>query len=784
MSDKCLLDTRKKFDQMSEDNIRELEAKIAEIETAHKGDTKAMNKEMKEVLTNMVRDEKYNSVRVIQDKLKTDAAKKRIIVKNDWKQSAKNFLDFFERKSGIESTYRGYHTKYTSMYKSALAAADGDLERKFYSGEYDELIHRQNYNKAHKLPDVDNKDAVKMFNIIQEVNDVIYRDYEAAGLNMGYRRDFLVSRNYSADKMLAVGKEAWIKDMKDNYLNLEETFSASALKKEGRVDEILGEVFDDIIDAQKSWQPRDMIGGKSALNKLKGRKFEFKDGKAEWDFSQSYGNGKKLAETLEYQTDRNAKTVANVELMGTNAKKTFEVLTDAFEKEFRETVPPNELKALLNKVNIAYNETVAPPHSPSTAFQKSVNLMRGLQAFTKLGSSIFAAAWDLNSSALQYSIKSGESQFMGYAKSFKEFIKVAGLSRAERKELGRLLNVNTWFNDAAVVLGGHKGDYDTGFDKINRFFTGAQKFTGVPFQTELSRITNAINQAHAFNKIIDNLDNLNSFQKLQVEDFGLSMDQLKMIKQHAKKDPKLGLITPDAILKMDNDLFSPNALQATRMKNELFRKYSSFIDDSVQFGTPTPTARAKRHLLKDRTRDETTRAVANLVVQFKETAWQIALANKDAYDTYVRAGGHKAAGMGMLEYMTLGLVSYMGFETMKAVIFDQETPFEKLQKGDSETLRKLFFDYANKSSIAPLLSDALDQGTSPYFGSNVQNFLLGPTLGGTVPDAFNVVKSNNKGKAARRFVKRNFTPSNWVPYKAANRHLFQYDLLTGDRIRK
>lgn len=93
-------------------------------------------------------------------------------------------------------------------------------------------------------------------------------------------------------------------------------------------------------------------------------------------------------------------------------------------------------------------------------------------------------------------------------------------------------------------------------------------------------------------------------------------------------------------------------------------------------------------------------------------------------------------------------------------------------------------DYINKSSVAPVLSDAVDQGTSPYFGNNITSFIAGPTLGGMLPDAFGVIKSNNKTKAAKRFTKRNILPSNHIGIKAINRQLFEYDFITGEKIRK
>ena len=726
MSDVCKLETIQKFSSMTQESIDALEQEIARLQDAYKGDLKKASPEMKEIISNYVADEKYTSVRVIADKIKNEQAKRNIIVKGDVKKTINNFLNFFEANDGIENTYRTFANSYGNMIKTAMM--DSNLQKEFYSGDFDELIFKQAYNKANNLPDVDDAKAVKMYEIIKKTNDEIHKDMVAAGLNVRYRRDFLISRNYKAEAMVDYGKPAWIADMKEKYLNLEETFSKSVLDNPEQIDRILDDIYEEIVKVQTTWRPKELVGVSNSFNKLKGRKFQFKDGSAEYNFHQQFGNGKRLGEAMEYQIDRNAKTIANNTFLGTNAQKSYLDIVETIENEFRGKVPDNELKSALTKVNRAYQEVVAPAHAPSTTFNKAINMIRGLQAFTKLGSSIFAAAYDANSAALQYAVKTGETQFTGYAKAFKKFAEVS-MTPSQRKELGRLLNVNTWFNDAAVVLGGHRGDYDTGFDKINRFFTSAQKFTGVPYQTEISRVTNALLQADAFTKMVDGGGAaLNSFQKQAMEKFKLSTDDFALMKKYMKKNKQTETYVPMDVLDIPDEAFGGNAIFARKKRNELFRKFSNYIDESVQAGTPTPTARVKRHLLKDRSRDETTRAVASLVMQFKETTWKIALSNKEALDTYYRANGVVGAGMGVAQYMTLGMVSYMGFETLKAAVFDKESPYDKLKRGDDRAMRDFFFDYLNKSSVAPLLTDAVDQGTSPYFGNNITSFIAGPTL--------------------------------------------------------
>lgn len=749
-------------------------------------DGKTANMEFEEVLTGIIEDSRYSSIRVIEDILKQDRALERIFVDGNFKKTMGNFLNFFEGNNSVETMYRVYANKYTNQFRTELK--DAGLEKDFFSGEYDELIFHEAHNRSKGLPSGNDPKVVQMFEMTKKLNNQIYADLKASGLNMKYRRDFLISRNYDSAKLLklagegatrAQSKAEFIRMMRDDLLNLEESFSQTTLKG-NKVDEVLGEMFEEIVASQRVFQVNDLIGKKNYTNRLRGRKLTFKDGAAEYKVHTELGQGSKLGEAMEYQIDRNAKTVANVSMLGTDPEKAFKRLANEFEKNFEGEIEKDEFFKQLDKVQRAYTEVVAPPHKPTTTVKKAINMIRGLQAFTKLGSSLFAAFWDVNSSALQHAFKTGEFQTKSYLKTIKATADVI-FGQYSRKELSKILNVNTWFNDPAVVLGGHRGDFDTGFDKINRFFTTAAKFTGVPHQTEISRAVNGILQSHAFQSAIDNMDNLNNMQKLSLDEYGISIDDLKFLRDNVEIDKNIGAITSYDIMNIPLEKFdADNATAAMRMRNKLFEKHSAYIDDSVQKGTPTPTAKIKRHLGKDRGNKYSD--LASLIMQFKETAWKIAVSNKEALDGYYRANGVTGAGMAVTEYMMMGLVSYSMIETLRAWAFGTETPFEKLQRGDD--LRNLAFDFVNKSSVAPLLSDAVDQGTSPYFGNNITSYIAGPTLGGTLPDAFGIARSSDKVKTGRKFMNRHILPSNWIPYKAGKRLLMDYDMITGEKIRK
>jgi len=784
----CVLEVQKtlNLDELEVTQLKELEADIHELKTRHGTDRKAINEEFKDILKKYAEDSQYNSVRIIQDKIKLSETKKSLFVKGELKKTAKNLRNFYTGNNGIETHIRTMSTKLENMWHGGLKKLE--LEDEMISGDFDKAIYQVADDISKGKAPTGDATSVALHTHLKRLNDVIWGKMKESGLDVRYRRDFLTKRTYDVEKMmnfgetLAESKSMWVKDMQDNFLDMKETFSEASLGSDGRTDDVLGQIFDDIVDNRTSFTTLGIDGQKSSLGLLKGRKLVFKDGNAEFDFNAKFGEGKSLYENSVINMRRAAKTIGQTERLGTRPDKGHADIMKSFGEMAKTSKDFNlkEFDGLVTKIDERYKAVVAPEHLPSSALEKGINLARGLQAFTKLGSSIFAAAYDINSTAVQYALKSGESQTSGYIKGFVEFAKRT-YNPAEQRELAELLNVNILFNDAAISMGGHKGDYDTGVNMINRMFAKGATLTGVPFQTKISRLTNASLMAKTFNMMLTKpFESLNKLQLKSLADYNLSKADLGFINTHSKKSFD-GMVTPHDINKIPLEAFDTNPSLAYKKRGELFQKYASYIDDSVQKGTPTPTMETKMNLFKGAQEKPMTRHVANLAMQFKETAWHILRANKDAFETVLEEQGAAYAARGVAEYMMLGMISFMAIEQTKAALFGRKGPYEKFNEGGD--MRDLFFDYINKSSVLPVLSDAVDQGTDDYFGNNLRNYVAGPTFA-MADEALKIFGSNNKGKSAKRFARKHLLPSNWIPYKAANRQLSTYDWITGDRIRK
>lgn len=737
-----------------------------------------------------LKDESYNlewsSANLIQNKLKEQKLSAKVLESGDFKKSSQALLDIIEGDNGAESTYRMMLGWYTGQLKSGLKRIG--LEDEFYSGAKDSAIRQQVFNKANNLPDVADKDAVKIAEVLKKINDSLYNDLRAAGLNVRYRNDFIIPRIYDDVKMREVGFDAWrdellgVEGVKEGKLDRVKTFSDEIINQ-GKEEEALKEMYDSILDTRRivSATDDDLINKKSHMNMLKGRKLEFKDGGMEHEFFEKFGRGGNLAESFDLHLDKTAKTYANVERFGTDPGKTWEGIKRNFESAYAGSVTDDQMLATLKKAEKAFKNVVNPPLSGATKLDRAINMVRGLQSFSKLGSSIFMAGYDINATGLQYALRSGENQAKGYIKAFKKFMQVAKMSKEQRIELAERLRTQIHFNDMAIVAGGHKGDYDTGFDRINRAFTRAYKLTGVPQQTELSRLTNAALQAENVFKMA-NAKKLNDLQLHWKKTYGFTDKDLAILRSHTPKKGEPSLISPQDVMELDLKRFDADPNVAAKIQRDLHDKVGRYIDDAVQKGTPTPTARTKRQMLKSRETDPNVRAISNLVMQFKETAWKIATDNIDAYKTFAQVGGKARANREVFMYMTMGFISYGLIDSIRRELFNQKSIWEELESGNKDAFRNIFFDYLNKSSALPLVTDLADSATSPYYGNNVTNYLGGPTLG-MMEDALKIYK-NPSQKTTGRFVRRHMFPTNHFLVKAAERNFLEYLLMSNDKIRK
>lgn len=695
----------------------------------------------------------------------------------DAKKATKALVDMLDGDNSVDTTQRNFSNKIKSMFKRSMI--EGDIEKTLREGSLDRDVFVDMYDmyitKTKNKPT--NELVGKAIGAFKKTNDFVHNMTVRSGAKIGYIDGYLLKQgNYDQSKLIDFGRDAFVEKM-GKALNLEESFSASKLAAfeadPKELDRILGEIFDDMTKSKVSKLFGEDVQGKSYKSKLKSREFVFKDGESAWDVDQLFGREGKLIERFENQIESNATFIANTQVLGVNASKNLARVVDRLKSKMNS----DDFNIMINKVNSAYVNTVAPPHSPTTTLGKTVNTARAMGAFSKLGSSVITASYDVLPSALQYAVHSGNGIIKSFGESVATFAKLAGngitggdVANQVSEMLGVIMHIDPLISmglapSQAKNFLGQKG---------NKLLSSFSTFTGVPLQTRYSRAVGAVLHAKNFASIVDG--NVNAYQLENViKRYGFTPEDMKILSAMQKTEiAGTKIINP-------SDIFEIDGINATHAQ-EIFTKYTNYIDDVVHKNTPTPTARTKRQMKKGYDQEQTTRELMNLAGQFKETAWKLLGDNAQAMQSIHTVGGKGAVAASGIELATVSAITYMAIEQARAVMFNRASPIEKLQDGE---YKKTAMDFIAKSAIAPILADLVEGGFEGRPGQTAE-YILGPSYN-AMKDAGNIVKETVTGKPLKgsgRFIKKHILPSNWFPVKAAEGYLFKQDGMNGRRYMK
>jgi len=790
------LETTRKLSKEERDAIKEIaadiDATVDQITSAQSpAEVKKFLEELKDLMAEKSEVLANSKVTFLNDVVKTTALKTRLdkAARNPdgtWntKKLTKELYNILEGDNSVDSSQRTLNNRTSQLLSNELK--DANVEKVALSGEIDKQTYVAMYEHGlDREPNVTDPNVRGYMNAIMKANDFIHALTVNAGVKIGYRKGYLLKQgNYDPAKLISGN---FVDDMAE-AIDLDSTFSKTKAEfyrnNPAELKKFLAEVQDEYVNP-----PVVDLSGKGPTknykSKLKKRVIIFKDGESAWGIESKYGQEGLLAHKLETQIKSNSTFIANAQNLGVqpavNMARILEyAVTGIEDKNVRDTI--------IRDITGAFINVVSPPHSPTTHLTKFANTMRAMSAFTKLGSSVFTAGYDIIPSALQYSSKTGAPIIESFAKSIGTFMtvglkdlgsKVAGgdsLAKQVDDILGLALHVDPLIN---MGLSSNNAKNYLG-EKSNKFLRGFSKWTGTPLQTMYSKTTNAINHAVNFEKIVAGERNPYQVKNI-IEKYGFSEKELALMNGlERKKVDKYALIDPSDVLKLD---MPPQEAQA------LYFKYSNYIDDVVHKGTPQPTAQTKRQLGMGYNKDQTTREIMKLVMQFKETAWKLVMANKEALEEINTVGGKGRVATSAAELAVVSAITYMGIESARAVISGRPSPMEKLQDGQ---FQKVAFDYINKAAFAPVFSDLLETGYSGRPGAAAE-YVLGPNfavakdfgkIGATALDATVGDKEwSDVGLDLAKFVKRNMLPSNWFPLKAAEGHLLQHDALTGRKFK-
>jgi hypothetical protein len=762
----------------------EIDTKVSELKKASSPqDTKRLLDEVKAMMAENA--EKLSNFKIshLNEVVKTNTIKTRMdeLRGKDGKFKSKDVERFLKNlidgDGSIDSVQRSVQKKISDKLKNGLR--DMGVEKIAQSGELDADIYRAMHAiERGQTPVYRNKQVEQVVQAIREANDFAHALTVNAGVKIGYKEGYLVKNN-NYDKAKLNDNRVKVVDDFEARLDIDESFSKTKAELFKSNRDAYRAYLTEMVDEMAAPYDVDLTGNrvnKDYKDRLKSRKLMFKDGDGSFYMEKTYGHEGTLMQNLENTLQSTATFIGNAQVLGINPARSAARILEYAKNNLAD--PENSGK-LQSEVTSAFINTVAPPHHPVDNVTKFVNTMRAMSAFTKLGSSAFTAGYDVISSSLQYSAKSGKPIIQSFVESIQTFsttaLKDLATDATVAKDIDRIFNLGLSI-DPLMNMGMTSSNNRNFFgEKGNKFLSVFSRMTGTPLQTMYSKATNAILHATNFESM---LKNPNEYQLQNIiKKYGFSDAEVKALNGIKRVEVDgIKIIDPADLMKLDMPLADAQ---------NLMLKYSTYMDDMVNKATPTPTSRTRRQMWTGYDKDKSTRDLFRLIMQFKETAWKLANSNAEALGEIHTVGGKGRVAANSVELAVVGAITYLGIESAKAALFGRKNPIERLQ--EDQDYARITFDYLNRVAFAPVISDFIESSYSGKPGAAAE-FFLGPNYA-VAKDFGNIAKSAIEGDGEKfqenlgKFVKRNVLPSNWIPLKAAEGLLLQHDITTGRKFR-
>lgn len=781
----CFINVKDVFGFLDDATIKDVESNLEQIIIDNGGDNSATNIAITRYLEEVEKTLKHASTAKIRNALKTNALTNHILMKGETFNEAeafKRFRDIYTGPNSVESNTINFRSLYESILANGLKSEGA--EKAMLAGTFDKELRIAAFHlnkKGGKIPANTSPEIVKALGVLEKVQNRLLSDAKALGLNIRKLGGRLGRRRYSGEKMWGKEDEVITDLFKD--VNIRETFGKDISPDEVRA--IFKEMYEHMTDKDIASGIDDSIKPPNYSKLMKSREIVFRSGEHEHNFMSKWGHGETIYEGIVQELSSVSKAYANMKILGDSPNVTTAQMMKSYEKHLKETgMASNKVEKSLAAIRRRYENTSGnKDHTPEGILVDIANAIKATQTF-KLGASMFTSMYDLNSTAFHFHVNSSMGILQSYAHSVKSFVEAAKLSDADKFRLAEQAALQLEFIDPTIVMGMHAKDFSGRFSRYNKFVGGLYKFSGVPFQVKLARMQNAAMYSRHMADMADiGWDKLHARELHSLQKFGFTEKDMSTLARVKKND--MGMLTQQQVTDLPRGFFDPRTKVDARMKAELAQKISNYVNHMTIKGTPTPGVEAKIALGKDASRDEFTRAMMGVVMQFKETPLKILHDMKGGFEDLHATGGAKGVGAAVGGYLATGFASYVAIESMRRLILNQESLFDQVDDLDPKVLRSMFFDYVNKISIAPILSDGVEALASPYENATMR-WALGPSFS-TLTDLGKAARPNLSSRARRKRVGNalgNILPTSWFLGKGAWRHSMKYNWLSGQHLKK
>lgn len=652
-------------------------------------------------------------------------------------------------KKGARNSAGLAQDRLKNQYKSGLLTdlRKSDVLDVFTSGTQDREIAKALWarNRAEPLPSGVSKEADKVAEVVSKYQELARQDANKAGAWIKKIEGYITRQSHDAFAIRKAGYDAW-RDAILPKLDAAKTFGGVE-----NVDEFLKGAWTGLASGIHLKTPSEPTGFKGSRNLARKaseeRVLHFK-GPDEWfDYNEQFGL-KSIRESVTAGLDRMAQDTGLMQFFGPNPGVGFQRLTDAVMAKIEDPAARQKFQSAVNGYlknrMMELDGTTRMPVSHMLA--KVGGTIRAVTSMAKLGAAIASQFGDVAvyGSEMRYQ---GRGMLSGMAESLGAIGK--GLRPAERNNLYSMLGVHfdgmagSFVDRFSLAEQGLPGLVSKGqqlFFKLNlmRWWSDSQKAAAV---TSFSHHL-ALNAGNDFANLHPDLQRVLSL-------FGIGDKQWKVMKNAVSDaEDSRSYLTPEKIeelpdnhfeefLKADGIKITPTRIATA--KREIADQLRNYFVDRASFAQLTPDARTRSALARDNRPGTIDGEFWRFVNQFR--SFSVAMVQKTlGREIYGRGAAPDASLWKALRNgngEVLGVANLIAYSVIFGYVAMSTKDLMKGRTPRPPLDYRTWIAALSQSGGLGIYSDFLF-GEVNRVGGSFPATLLGPTLGGTASDVYDI----------------------------------------------
>jgi len=439
---------------------------------------------------------------------------------------------------------------------------------------------------------------------MRAINKTLVEELQKAGVLVRERADYIGRQTHNSGKMVEATKPVWIKA---TLGKLDPVKTFGSVTGSAEQEKILEEIFEEITSTG-------MSGGN--IGDLSGRRsLHFKSGEDWVEYNREFGHGN-LIDTAIATIGSSAKNAAISQTFGTatNARKLW---SDAVERTNKAIMKTGDTKKITKwkatqTVRKGYEaEMFGFDNAGLEVWGKTAQTLNAIQRGALLGKAAISAFTDVAFSSFSFRAATGGGRGVAEWKVLNNFKAVASPSQAKKWQHHLDLHFSDMLQDTYDRFGGIRGK-----GGVQRVSDWAMKASGVEYQSSRMKTANArlfageigVNATKGWKELDPRLTaNLSRFGILEA-DWGILRKATETIEGAE-------FTTPEAVSKV-------KGVESLRL-DKLRRKYSAYLLDNSQVGSPQSSGRERSIVHAGMGSNHPLGAILRVATQFKSFAFAV-----------------------------------------------------------------------------------------------------------------------------------------------------------------